>query len=194
MPSRETSVGVFADAEAVEESRRPAIVASPSVGAFDVSPGSSAPEGPQRTARADRAVTGAGFGTAVASEDGTSSASGSHRTVRRVGFGSRVAAAEPRRERREPVAKPEQPVEVLSKPKPVYTEEARQLRVEGEVVLEVLFSASGRLRVLRVLEGLGHGLDEAAMEAATRIDFKPARRDGMPVDHTAVLRVVFQLA
>ena len=36
--------------------------------------------------------------------------------------------------------------------------------------------------------------DEAAIEAAKKIEFKPARRDGRPVDHTATLRVVFQLA
>jgi TonB family protein len=66
--------------------------------------------------------------------------------------------------------------------------------VEGEVVLDVLFAAAGTVRVLRVVQGLGHGLDEAAIEAAARISFRPARRDGVPVDHTATVRVVFQLA
>jgi TonB family protein len=85
-------------------------------------------------------------------------------------------------------------VEILTKPKPVYTEEARRLRIEGDVVLRVTFGASGTLVVLGVVEGLGHGLDAAAMEAARKITFTPARRNGQPVDHTATLRVVFRLA
>ena len=86
------------------------------------------------------------------------------------------------------------PVEIVSKPTPAYTDSARELRIEGEVVLEVTFVANGDIRVLRVLDGLGHGLDESAVEAAANIRFKPARRDGKPVDHTATLRVVFRLA
>jgi TonB family protein len=82
----------------------------------------------------------------------------------------------------------------VSKPKPIYTEEARGLKLEGDVVLDVTFEASGRVNVLGVAQGLGHGLDEAAVEAAKKIRFNPARRDGSPVDHTAKLRVVFRLA
>jgi TonB family protein len=85
-------------------------------------------------------------------------------------------------------------VEILSKPKPAYTEEARALHLEGDVLLDVTFEASGTLRVLGVASGLGHGLDEAAIDAAQKIRFHPAQRDGMPVDHTARLRVVFRLA
>ena len=93
-----------------------------------------------------------------------------------------------------PSADLDSPVEIISKPTPAYTDEARSLRIEGEVVLEVTFVDSGELRVLRVLEGLGHGLDEAAVEAAKKIQFTPARRDGRPVSHTATLRVIFRLA
>jgi len=55
------------------------------------------------------------------------------------------------------------PVEILSKPKPAYTEEARAKKIEGEVLLEMQFSASGEARVVRVVRGLGHGLDETAL-------------------------------
>ncbi len=85
-------------------------------------------------------------------------------------------------------------VEILTKPKPVYTDEARALKLEGDVVLEVVFEASGALRVLGVAQGLGHGLDEAAIAAAKKIQFTPARRDGLKVDQAAKLRVVFRLA
>ena len=86
------------------------------------------------------------------------------------------------------------PAEIVSKPTPVYTEEARKLRIEGEVLLEVVFESSGRLRIVRLVRGLGYGLDEAATRAAEQIRFKPALRDGQPADSTAVLHIVFQLA
>ena len=106
--------------------------------------------------------------------------------------GPAPAPAAPKRER--PVSRLDAEVEILSKPKPVYTDEARRLRIEGDVVLRVTFQANGRLVVAGVVDGLGHGLDEAAIEAAKKIEFNPARRDGQPVDHTANLRVVFRLA
>ena len=56
------------------------------------------------------------------------------------------------------------------------------------------FGANGQLRVDHVVRGLGHGLDEAAASAANKIRFKPAQRNGSPVDSTAVVHVVFQLA
>ena len=56
------------------------------------------------------------------------------------------------------------------------------------------FIASGELRVLRVVAPLGHGLDEAAVPAAKKIQFTPAKRNGRPVDQTATVRVVFLLA
>jgi TonB family protein len=85
-------------------------------------------------------------------------------------------------------------VEITFKPNPVYTDEARGLKLEGEVLLEVTFSANGTLHVNRVVRGLGHGLDEAAIAAANKMRFKPALRSGQPMDSTAVVHVVFQLA
>lgn len=85
------------------------------------------------------------------------------------------------------------PVEVISKPTPTYTDEARALKLEGEVLLEVQFSATGQVRVLRVVRGLGHGLDEAAARAAERIQFKPARTSSGPVDSQAIVYITFRL-
>jgi len=86
------------------------------------------------------------------------------------------------------------PVEVLFKPRPAYTDEARHLHVEGEVLVEVTFTATGRLVVRRVVRGLGHGLDESALRAAQQIKYKPALRDGEPYDSTALVHIVFELA
>ena len=76
----------------------------------------------------------------------------------------------------------------------MYTPEARQLQLQGEVLLEVMFGSNGELRVNRVVRGLGHGLDEAAVSAANKIKFKPAQRNGTSVDSTAIVHVMFQLA
>ena len=86
------------------------------------------------------------------------------------------------------------PAEITFKPRPVYTDEGRQLKVEGEVLLDVVFTANGQIRVMKVVRGLGHGLDESAVHAAEKIQFKPALKDGHPADFEAVVHVVFELA
>jgi TonB family protein len=85
-------------------------------------------------------------------------------------------------------------VDILSMPNPVYSSEGRNLRMEGDVVLEVVFLASSQVQVTRVVNGLGHGLDEAAIQAAKQIHFRPAKRDGLPVDSPAIVRIKFRLA
>ena len=57
-----------------------------------------------------------------------------------------------------------------------------------------MFSANGTLHVNRVVRGMGHGLDENAIAAANKMRFKPAMRYGQPMDSTAIVHVVFQLA
>src|SRR5438552_4077969 len=125
--------------------------------------------------------------------DGRSNGRGSG--VRSAGFGQQeVAPGAVKTQRQIETSLPTNPVEITFKPNPVYTNEARQLRLEGEVLLEVTFAANGQLQVNRVVHGLGHGLDEAATVAANKMRFKPALRNGQPVDSTAIVHVVFQLA
>src|SRR5437899_2807432 len=85
-------------------------------------------------------------------------------------------------------------VDILDKPRPQYTAEGRSLRLEGDVVLDMVFLANGTVQVNRVISGLGHGLDEAATRAAQQIKFKPAKREGQPVDFPARVRIEFRLA
>jgi len=85
-------------------------------------------------------------------------------------------------------------VEVLSKPPVIYTNEARQLHVEGDVVLSVTFLATGQVVVHGVVHGLGHGLDEEARRVAEQIRFRPATSNGQPVDVTTKITITFQLA
>ena len=89
---------------------------------------------------------------------------------------------------------PEQGVVVLTGPHPAYTDEARSLGIEGQVLLDVVFQASGEVKVNGVLKGLGHGLDDESIRAAQQIRFTPATQQGRPVDFPATLHIVFQLA
>jgi TonB family protein len=85
-------------------------------------------------------------------------------------------------------------LEVLSKPSVQYTSEARQLKVQGDVVLRVTFTSSGRVVVQGLVHGLGHGLDEEARRVAEQIRFRPATRNGQAVDLTTNITISFQLA
>lgn len=85
------------------------------------------------------------------------------------------------------------PVEITDKPKPVYTAEARSQKIEGDVLLDVIFTSGGEVRVLDVKRGLGHGLDENAIDAARHIRFRPATESGKPVDQRAVVHIIFQI-
>jgi protein TonB len=60
--------------------------------------------------------------------------------------------------------------------KPVYPDEARSSEIEGTVVVEAVIDCSGKVTSARVLQGLGHGLDEAAMTAIRKTEFEPAAR------------------
>ena len=85
-------------------------------------------------------------------------------------------------------------LEIVSKPVPDYTSEARQLKVQGDVILRVTFTSNGRVVVQGVVHGLGHGLDEEARRVAQQIHFRPATRNGQPVDLTTTITITFQLA
>lgn len=133
-------------------------------------------------------VASAGFGNDVAVPPPAARKG----TVQASGFGESAAAEAPKK--KAVSQSPDIPVSILEKPQPVYTAEGRKLKIEGDVVLDLIFQAGGRVQVLGVASGLGHGLDEAAMEAAREIKFKPARRDGEAVDFPARVRIVFRLA
>jgi TonB family protein len=164
-----------------------------SLGSFDAPAGPGQGNGSGGAKGIKGTVASADFGSGVATPgkgDGRSNGKGAISTG---GFGSeqvvhqgpKVVAAE---------TGLTTPVEITFKPNPVYTAEARSLKIEGEVLLEMSFGANGTLQVNKVVRGLGHGLDEAAIAAASKIRFKPALRNGQAVDSNAIVHVVFQLA
>jgi len=145
---------------------------------------------PAASERRPPVVTAAGFG-----DTGLSSAPArAPAAVRFAGFADAVSAAPSASRARSGTPPSVTVAQILEKPRPAYTEEARRLQIEGEVQLEILFGASGEIRILRVVRGLGHGLDENAVQAARTIRYLPARKDGRPVDSTATVHILFQLA
>ena len=112
--------------------------------------------------------------------------------IRKSGFDQQKAVSAPVKQAA-PAVVPVRPIEILDKPKPVYTAEARAQKIEGTVLLDVIFTAGGEVRVLGVVRGLGHGLDENAVDAARHIHFIPAVQSGRSVDQHVTLRVVFQI-
>ena len=82
---------------------------------------------------------------------------------------------------------------LLSQIEPEYTEEARIARHEGIVVLQADISPEGVAGNFELLRSLGLGLDEKAVEAVRRWEFKPARAGKKKVPFRAVLEIHFRL-
>jgi len=136
-------------------------------------------------------VASTGFGNGVANPPPSG---GKHGSVQSGGFAdANVADNTPKKKAAGSDSSPTM-VNILDKPRPQYSAEGRTLRLEGDVVLDLVFQADGTVQVNRVISGLGHGLDEAAERAARQIKFKPAKRDGQPVDFPARVRIEFRLA
>ena len=135
-------------------------------------------------------VASTGFGNGIANPPPSTKKG----TVHEGGFADQSVVTEAPKKKVASSENPTTPVDILEKPRPVYTAEGRSLKIEGDVVLDMVFLANGSIQVNRVIGGLGHGLDEAAMRAAQQIKFKPAKRDGQPVDFPARVRIEFRLA
>jgi len=135
-------------------------------------------------------VASTGFGNGIANPPPSGGKQGK---VVSSGFGDQTVSDAPKKKVAAggPV---DTPVDILEKPKPEYTAEGRSLKLEGDVVIDVVFLSNGTMQVNRVVSGLGHGLDEAAVRAAQTIKFKPAKREGQPVDFPARVRIEFRLA
>jgi TonB family protein len=142
-------------------------------------------------------VFGGANGNGSGHDHGTGAANAS--VVMGSGFGNGAidtlnsAGGRPQAALRQPIGGVNAPVEITFKPRPDYTDEGRKQKVNGEVRLEVLFKSDGRVRVIRVLQGLGYGLDEQAVKAAEQIKFKPALHEGQPTDSMALVHIIFEL-
>ena len=198
-PIEKVQTGGFGDPNGLKPSANSKpngkLIAS-AAGAFDMPVGPGQGNGSGGAKGIKGTVASADFGNGVATPgqgDGRRSGRGSA-GVQSSGFGSQQIAQNTPHIQRVDSGPPTTSVEITYKPNPAYTDEAKLLKLEGEVLLEVEFLASGQLHVNRVVRGLGHGLDETAVAAANKMRFKPAMRNGQAMDSTAIVHVVFQLA
>ncbi len=198
-PIQKVQTGGFGDPNGLKPSDNSKpngkLIAS-AAGSFDLPVGPGQGNGSGGAKGIKGTVASADFGDGIATAghgDGRSSGRG-NAAVQTSGFGTQQIAQNVPHAARVDAGPAITAVEITYKPNPVYTQEARDLKLEGEVLLEVEFSAGGQLHVKRVVKGLGHGLDEAAVTAANKMRFKPAMHYGQPVDSAAIVHVVFQLA
>ena len=198
-PIEKVQTGGFGDPNGLKPSANSKpngkLIAS-AAGSFDMPVGPGQGNGSGGAKGIKGTVASADFGSGVATGgqgDGRRSGRGSA-GVQSSGFGSQQIAQNTPHIQHVDSGPATTSVEITYKPNPAYTDEARNLKLEGEVLLEVEFLASGQLHVNRVVRGLGHGLDETAIIAANKMRFKPAMRNGQAMDSTAIVHVVFQLA
>ena len=195
LPVQKVQTGGFGDPNGLPGQGKPnAKLVAANTGSFDLPPGPGQGNGSGGAKGVKGTVASAGFGNGIAQpSNGDGRSNG--RNVQTGSFGAQEVAQLSGKPKL-PVnsGPPTTAVEILYKPSPVYTADARAAKIEGEVLLEVMFGANGQLHVNRVVSGLGHGLDEAAVAAANKMRFKPALRNGEPVDSTAIVHVVFQMA
>jgi TonB family protein len=151
-------------------------------------PGYGNGTGGDKGARGVVASTGFGNGIANPPQGG-----GKQGAVQSSGFANQTVASDAPKKKASADSGTSQ-VDILSKPRPEYTAEGRALKLEGDVVIDLVFLANGSVQVNHVVSGLGHGLDESAVQAAQQIKFKPAKRDNEAVDFPARVRIEFRLA
>jgi len=148
--------------------------------------------GTQGAAQAPHGVVGsAGLGNGLRSGSSYAGSGSSGGRVGAAGLPTIVASSAPAQSTA--AAPASTSLEVISKPPVQYTDEARRLKIQGDVVLRVTFTAAGQVVVQGVLRGLGHGLDEEARRVAQQIRFHPATRNGQPMDSMTNITITFQL-
>lgn len=133
---------------------------------------------------------GSGRGTGTGSGDGSGSGSG---------LGSGNGSGTGPGGDGTPPPPPARPVgvtsalKILSKPRPGYTDAARQNNIQGTVILRVTFLASGQVGSISAVKGLPNGLTEQAIAAARRINFEPQKRDGVGQSVTKQIEYSFSI-
>jgi periplasmic protein TonB len=82
---------------------------------------------------------------------------------------------------------------IVFRVEPTYSEEARKAKYQGVVVLSAIVRKDGSIEILKVVRGLGLGLDENAIQALKQWKFRPGMRNGIPVDVALNIEVNFSL-
>jgi TonB family protein len=84
-------------------------------------------------------------------------------------------------------------LKIISKPRAVYTEQAKTDQIQGKVLLKVTFTANGQIGAISTISGLPDGLTEASIAAARNIKFEPATQNGKPITVTKPIEYSFTI-
>src|ERR1700676_1700187 len=198
-PIEKVQTGGFGDPNGLKPSEHGKpngkLIAS-TAGAFDMPVGAGQGNGSGGAKGIKGTVASADFGSGIATAgqgDGRRSGRG-NAGVQSSGFGAQQIAQNTPHIQRVDSGPPTTSDEITYKPNPAYTDGARNLKLGGEVLLEVEFLENGKFTHNAVARGLAMGLVETAVAAANKMRFKPAMRNGQAMDSTAIVHVVFQLA
>lgn len=82
---------------------------------------------------------------------------------------------------------------ITSRPSPEYTREARRRAVQGNIQFRVVLAATGKVASVKILKGLPFGLNDSAIHAACKIEFRPAQKDGQAVSQWLKGEYTFRL-
>lgn len=85
------------------------------------------------------------------------------------------------------------PPKVLTRVQPEYTEVARLAKLQGTLIISSVVNKAGELEIQQIIEPLGLGLDDSAVESMRRWKFEPARRNGEPVNVLLKIEINFSL-
>lgn len=87
------------------------------------------------------------------------------------------------------------PPGIIKKIEPQYTQQARDAKYQGSVLIDAVIAKDGHAKNAAVRRGLGMGLDEKALEAVTNWKFEPARlrKDNTPVEVKVTIEMNFRL-
>jgi TonB family protein len=86
------------------------------------------------------------------------------------------------------------PPKCVYQPVPSYTQEAKDAKAEGIILLQAIIRKDGQVTDVKILQGLGYGLDESAINTIReKWRFEPGTLNGQPVDVMANIEVSFRL-
>jgi TonB family protein len=124
--------------------------------------------------------------------NGVPGGQGTARTTSAVNIAPMVVQQAPRQV--QPTGGVVKPLRITGKLNPACTQDAKNAHIEGQVILNVNFTAGGTVQVLGVARGLGHGLDQLAAAAAAQMRFDPETVDGKAVDKREEIGATFACA
>lgn len=84
-------------------------------------------------------------------------------------------------------------VEILSKPRPSYTDLARMNAIQGRIKVALEFGSDGEIKMVALFQGLPHGLNDEVLKVVKNVTFRPAKKDGKAINAIRILEYNFEI-